>query len=247
MFGRKMVAALVAEFLGTGALTLVILNIQHSDLAIQYFVSLAAGLAVAVLTFVFARSSGANFNPAITLGLWTARRLSTVTAFLYIVFQFLGAFGAYHLFLYFANTSKITPIGGHYTGRILITEAIASGFFAFCYVAVLAKRYTQATRAAFTGVAYSTGVYIASAAALGLLNPAVALGARAWVWGTYVLGPVIGGIVGINLYTLLFAEADERGLVAADLYVPMAVGPSSAPAAVVKKPSAKKRTTAKKK
>jgi hypothetical protein len=37
------------------------------------------------------------------------------------------------------------------------------------------------------------------------LNPAVALGARSWVWGSYVVGPLLGAVVGTNLYALLFA------------------------------------------
>jgi hypothetical protein len=40
--------------------------------------------------------------------------------------------------------------------------------------------------------------------AAGYLNPAVALGSRSFDW-VYVLGPLVGGLVGVNLYTYLFA------------------------------------------
>jgi hypothetical protein len=49
-----------------------------------------------------------------------------------------------------------------------------------------------------------TGIIVASVSSAGLLNPALALGLRSW--GTvYVLGPLVGALVGVNLYYLLFA------------------------------------------
>jgi glycerol uptake facilitator-like aquaporin len=51
-------------------------------------------------------------------------------------------------------------------------------------------------------------ILVAAAGSGGVVNPAVALGARSWVWGTFVLGPVLGGIIGFNLYSLLFAKSD---------------------------------------
>ena len=45
MFKRKRLAMLVAEFLGTGILTLVVLSVQRSQLGLAYFVAIAAGLA----------------------------------------------------------------------------------------------------------------------------------------------------------------------------------------------------------
>jgi glycerol uptake facilitator-like aquaporin len=208
MFGRKKVAALVAEFLGTGVLTLLVLSVQRSQLGLQYFVALAAGLAIAVMTFVLSKSSGAYFNPAITLGLWTARKLSTVTGILYLIVQFLGAYAAYGLYIFYTN-SHLTNAGGHYTSRILLAEAVGTTVFTFGWAATLSKANTQAAKAAFAGLSYTLGVLLASSAALGLLNPAVAFGIKAWVWGTYVLGPVLGAILGINLYTVLFAEKDD--------------------------------------
>jgi hypothetical protein len=49
---------------------------------------------------------------------------------------------------------------------------------------------------------------VASVAAAGTLNPAVALGARSWEWGTTLLGPILGAVIGFNLYALLFAPTD---------------------------------------
>lgn len=244
MFGRRKVAALLGEFLGTGVLTLLILSVQRSQLGLQYFVAIAAGLTFMLLTFVLGRTSGGYFNPVITLGLWTARKLTTVRALLYIVVQFLGAYAAFGLYSYYSNT-HLSSVGGHYSGRILIAEAVGTGIFTFSYAATLYQSYSHAARSVFAGLAYTVGILAASTAALGLLNPAVALGIKAWVWGTYVLGPVLGAIIGINLYVWVFAGPE-----AATFVTPVDVAPARASATTtstkfVKKPATKKKSARK--
>jgi aquaporin Z len=231
MFGRKKVAALLAEFLGTAVLTLLILSVQRSQLGLQYFVALGAGLVVALLTFTFVEYSGAFFNPAIAIGLWTARKLSTLATVAFILAQIAGAFASFGIYSYFANT-HLTNVGGHFTARILIAEALGTFVFTFLYAATMYKGLASSTRAAFSGLAYTSGILVASSAAIGLLNPAVALGIRAWATA-YIVGPIIGAIIGINLYTMVFAEGKV-------------VQAATASSVSAKKPVAKKKSTKKK-
>src|SRR3954467_15875906 len=107
MFRRKRLDMLVAEFLGTGVLTLAVLSVQRSQLGLAYFVAIAAGITVVLLTYVFGGVSGAQMNPALTLGLWTARRVKTVPALTYLVAQLLGAWAAYGLYHYFVHTDVL--------------------------------------------------------------------------------------------------------------------------------------------
>src|SRR5579884_4064909 len=100
MFGRNQLAILVAEFLGTGALALVMLTVQHSTIGLPYFVALLAGLVLAVMTVVLGRGGAAHFNPAVTIGMWTVRQIKTVPAVSYIVVQMLGGWVAYYLYTY---------------------------------------------------------------------------------------------------------------------------------------------------
>lgn len=234
MFGRAKIAALVAEFLGTGALTLLVLTVQRSTIGVPFFVAAAAGLTVVLMSFALGGISGAHFNPAITLGMWTARKVETVTAILYVALQLLGAWGAYYLYTYFVN-NHLQDVGGHYTGRILVAEAVGAGVFAFGFAAAALTAFTRAVSASFAGLAYMVGILAASSASIGLLNPALALGTRAWVWGTYVLGPVLGAVIGVNLYTLLFSESAA--------VVPVAASRAATPStrAAAKKPVAKRK------
>jgi len=236
MFGKRQVATLVAEFLGTGVLTLLILSIQRSTIGVPFFVAAAAGLTLALLTFMFLNVSGGNFNPAITIGMWTARKMPSATAVLYVAVQLLGAWAAYGIYTYFVGNS-LQPIGGDFKTKILVAEILGTSIFSFGVAAAVYQKFTLAATAAASGLALMIGIIAASSGSLGLLNPAVALGVRSWVLGTYVAGPIIGGIIGVNLYGLLFADSSASSAKTSAATV-------SAPAKT-KKPAAKK--TAKKK
>jgi glycerol uptake facilitator-like aquaporin len=163
-------------------------------------------LAVTFLGLAFGRD--VQFNPAFTLALWTARRVGTVKAVLYIASQLLGGFAAYTLYKYFAANHMVQPLPSDYKGTILVAEAFGAFVFAFGAAGALYRQYHPLVRSVVTGGAYTLGVMIASVAAAGFINPAVAVASNAWVWTTYVLGPVVGALVGVNLYGLLFADRD---------------------------------------
>ena len=209
MFKKQSLAMVVAEFLGTAFLTLVVLSVQRSTIGVPYFVGLAAGLTIVALMLVLGSVSGAHLNPAITIAFWTARKVKTLPAVAYIVVQLLGAWAAYGVYKYFVN-SDLQAIGGHYTTRVLIAEAVGAFIFAFVWAAVAAQRRLEGVVATAVGIAFALGLIVAAAASIGLINPALALGTHAWDiwgsmgWGTYVAGPLIGTIVGVNLYHLLF-------------------------------------------
>lgn len=233
MFGRHKIATLVAEFLGTGILTLLVLSVKTSNLGVPFFVALAAGLTVALMTFAFGGVSGANFNPALTIGLWTARKISTVKAVLYIVVQLLGAWAAYGIFTYLVS-STLPSVKNTFTTHVLVAEALGTAILAFGWTAAVYQGLSRAVTASMTGLAYVVGMVAVSEVAIGLLNPAVALGVRSFVLTTFVLGPVIGAVIGVNLYTLLFAPSEA--LVVSE-------GASKASAVAVKSPRATSVTT----
>jgi aquaporin Z len=217
MFGRRKLAAIVSEFLGAGVLTLSMLSVAHSQIGYPLFVAAAAGLAVMLFAFTVGDESGGHFNPAITIGQWVVGKVSTIMAVLYVIVQLFGGWVAYRMYGYLID-NHFPAIGGHFSWRVFITEAIGAGVFAFVFAATVYKGWSRAVSASFIGLGLTVGIVLASTISLtklgsfGLLNPAVALGFRAWVWGTYVLGPVVGAIVGTVLYRALFVESDEDRL-----------------------------------
>lgn len=195
----------VAEFLGTGILTLVVLGVSKSTIGIPYFVSIAAGLVLVAMTLALAAVSGAQFNPAITIGLWTVRKIKTLPAIVYVAAQLLGGGAAYLLFHYFIGQSWSNS--SHFDSKALVAEAVGTFIFSIAWAAAAYQKLETGKAAAAVGIGLTLGIIVASVASAGLLNPAVAWGTRNWVWGSYVLGPVLGSIVGFNLYGLLFAPA----------------------------------------
>jgi glycerol uptake facilitator-like aquaporin len=237
MFGKRKVAALVAEFLGTGILTLIVLSVQRSTLGLPFFVAAGAGLAVALVKFTFGNVSGAVINPALTLALIAVRKISVLTGIIYAVAQFLGAWLAYYLYTYFVN-NKLQYIGGHFTWRVMVAEVVGTAIFAFGWSAAVYRRFTPTTMAAVAGLAFMVGIVAASPGSIGLLNPAIALGVRAWEWGTYVAGPLVGALLAVVTYAYLFA--DDRNVVL--LEEPVTVT-QARPVAVVAATSPAVRTT----
>jgi glycerol uptake facilitator-like aquaporin len=241
MFSRNKVAMLLAEFLGAGVLTLVIVAVQRSTIGVPYFVGLAGGLAVALLMFVFGRISGAHLNPAITIGMWTARKITTVKALLFIAVQLLGGYLAGVLYSYLIN-NDLAAVGSQFTGRLLVAETVGAFVLSLGWAATVYNGWVAGTKSTITGLAYALGIIVAASASVGIVNPAVALGANAWAWGTYVLGPVLGALGGVNLYAWLFADG-VRLLPARAARTTTA---STASKTTAKKSSAKRKTTKRK-
>lgn len=248
MFGREKLATLVAEFLGAGILTFLVLSIYYSQLSLPYFASLATGIAFAGLMLAWGKFSGAVYNPAVAIGLWTVRKLSTLATVLYVVFEFLGSWVAVELFKYLFN-SKLQTVQGHYSSRLLIDIAVAVFVLAMVWAAGLHQKLSRPALAATVGLGMFTAMLLASVNSMALLNPATALfvlSAKGWVWETYVLGSVVGAVVAFNLYTLVF---DEEGLtfIKSIKITTTTASASPAPKAVASKKTAKRTTTSKSK
>lgn len=260
MFGRQKLAELAAEFLGTGVLTLVTLKVLYS-LGVPFFVAMAAGLVLAMLVFVFAAKSWGYFNPAITIGMVTARKIDAITGVMYIIVQLLGAWAAYGLYTYMMNGSP-SELTTSFSWQSVTVQAVGTGIFALGVAAAVYRAYSQAATAAFLGLSLMIGMVVAMTVSVsqltgqgsivsGFLNPAVSLGVRGWNiwgslgWGVSVLGPVIGAVVGVNLYKYLFADK-EAAVVAAPAAKPVSKPARAASKSTAKRASTSKRTTAKK-
>src|SRR6516162_9379220 len=91
----------VAEFIGTFALIFFGAGAVCVDFYLRASgglgllgVSLAHGLAIAIMVSALGHISGGHFNPAITIGFWVTRRLSTMDSLAYWLAQVAGATAA---------------------------------------------------------------------------------------------------------------------------------------------------------
>jgi len=208
MFGKKKIAMIVAEFLGAGILSVVVYS-MIARTSFPLFSGLAAGVTLAMLVLVVGNVSGAHANPAVTLGLWSQRKIPTAQAVVYIAAQLLGGVAALALLKYFLGHPLDSLAGNKFEWKVVIAEGIGTAIFVFGVVAAAYQKYEGGKLAAVIGMSLFLGVLVASMASNALLNPAVAVGVQSWNWA-YATGPLIGAGVGANLYGMLFAPSPAK-------------------------------------
>lgn len=185
----KYAAELVGTFMLAGAVTLSVLYGLP-------FTPLIAALVLGTGVFVLGPICGAHFNPAITVGFWSAGKISMKDAICYVVAQLLGGLLAYLLVPAFADVPLLPAAEGNL--MTAIAEAVGTVFLAMGVASVAYGRVKDGSGFAVGG-SLLVGIFFATAASDGVLNPAVALGSGAWSL-PYAAGPIVGGIVGVWLY-----------------------------------------------
>lgn len=209
MFDRKKVGMIMAEFLGTAILALVVMGaVRYFNFTAPWYVGLAAGFALMVLVTTIGKVSGAHVNPAITFGLWSLRKIETTQAIVYMAAQLLGGAMAF-AFVEYVTASEIINAGiSEFDLRIFVAEIVGTAVFGFGVASVVMQKIEGAQAALTIGFSLTLGIYIASMAAPGFLNPAVALANNAWDV-TSVIAPLLGSVLGMNLYSLFIAPTES--------------------------------------
>src|SRR3984893_12234331 len=228
----RMPQKLVAEFAGTFA---VVFFSAGSICADQFLrtsgragigflgIALAHGLAMGIMVTALGDISGGHFNPAITIGFWVTRKLSTINTLAFWAAQLAGAVvAAYALRLLPFDVRTAVQLGTPdlASGISRTTGMIFEGIMTFFLVFVVFATCVD-TLGGFNKVAgFAIGLTITTAALFGgpftgaALNPARAFGpalaANHWTnHGVYWIGPLAGGVVAAWLYDTLFLKSSS--------------------------------------
>ena len=203
MLDKQKVTIAVAEAFGVMILvTAVYAMVARTSFPL--FAAIAAGLTVGGLVLSIGPKTGAHVNPAITLGLWSIKKISTARAVMYVVAQVLGGVAALYLIKYLVG-QPIENIAGKFEWKVLLSEAIGALVFGFGVANAVYRKFEGGKLAFAVGGSLTVGIVVASLASNAILNPAVAIGLNSFNWA-YAAGPVIGSIVGMNMYMLLFTD-----------------------------------------
>ena len=206
----------LAEMFGTLVLVLIgcgVAGSLHCDMdnaASVVGTALAFGLAVVAMAYTIGGTSGCHINPAITLGVWMSRRMSTKDALLYMLFQVIGAIlGAGILYALVgshtgidglgANTCNpgVTQVGG------LIAEIVFTAVFVFV---VLGTTDPDKGAGNLAGLAIGLAlvmVHLVCIAYTGTsVNPARSIGPALFAGGDalsqlwiFIVGPFVGAAI----------------------------------------------------
>jgi len=219
--------AYLAEFLGTflffalGLTAVQTIGAVGDGAPLMVVVPFAFGFGLLAAIFAFGHISGGHFNPAVTVAMLLDRRIEAVDAAGYIVAQVLGGLGsALFVLVLFDQASvagTITAPGNGFTDlQALILETSLTAIFLIVILA--ATRHASALAALaipltlvvihFAAVPFS-GASVNPARSIG---PALVGGDLGALW-IYLVGPILGGVIGALIYRALSAgEAERAGI-----------------------------------
>jgi aquaporin Z len=227
-----------AEFLGTLWLVLggcgsAVLAAAFPNVGIGLLgVSLAFGLTVLTMAYAVGHVSGGHFNPAVTIGLCTARRFPGKEVVPYILAQLCGGIaGAGILYLiasgkagfdlssgFAANGYGANSPGGYSLVAALITELVMTFFFLIIILGATDKRAPQGLAPLAIGFALALIHLISIPVTNTSVNPARSTSQAIFVGGWAInqlwlfwVAPVVGAAIAGVAHRFLAEERKESG------------------------------------
>jgi aquaporin Z len=218
-----------AELIGTMVLVLIgcgtavmghLLGIQYGYVGI----ALAFGLAVLAMVYAIGGISGCHINPAISISMLVAGKLSVKDTVFYIVFQCIGAIIGAGILYAIVNGSPSYNIASYGLGQngygtasllnfSLGSVIVAEIVLTFIFVLVVHGSTHERAPKGFAGI--SIGLTLTMVHLVGIIidgtsvNPARSLGPALFVGGTalsqvwvFWVAPIIGGIIAAIVWKL---------------------------------------------
>jgi len=170
--------AYIAEFVGTFMLVFTIGCNVLSGQPVWGGVSIACVLMVMI--YALGKSSGANFNPAVSLALGINKNLPWDQVAIYAVTQIVAGIAGGGCYLgMFGHSFNLAPAKGHTMLQAGIAELLYTFMLCFVVLNVAASKF-HGGQNQFYGIAIGfvivAGAYSAGAVSGGCFNPAVAIG-----------------------------------------------------------------------
>ena len=210
-----------AEFIGTfwlvfGGCGAAVLAAAFPGLGIGFYgVAFAFGLTVLTMAYAVGHISGGHFNPAVTVGLWSAGRCANKHVIPYIIAQVVGAIiAAAVLWLIASGKPGWVPGGfasngygdlspGKYgLGACFITEVVMTFFFLFIIIGTTSKGAATGFAGIPIGLALTLIHLVSIPVTNTSVNPARSTGPALFAGGEYIgqlwlfwVAPIIGAVI----------------------------------------------------
>ena len=189
-------------------------------------VSLAFGLTVVTGAYALGHISGGHFNPAVTVGLWAAKRFETRHVLPYVIAQVLGAilasatllvivsgrpgFERSGNFLAANGFGRTGSPGGFSLAACLITEVLFTAVFLWVILGVTDRRAPAGFAPLGIGLSLALIHLVTIPVTNTSVNPARSTGPALFVGGDYLgqlwlfwLAPIAGALLGAVIHRAL--------------------------------------------
>jgi len=221
----------LAEFLGTfllvfGGCGSAVLAAAFPEVGIGLLgVSLAFGLTVLTMAYAVGHVSGGHFNPAVTVGLFTARRIPASDLLPYIIAQCVGAFAAAGVLVVIASGKPGFSVvasglasngygehspGGYSLMAGFAIEVVLTFFFLLIILGTTDSRAPQGFAPIAIGLALTLIHLISIPVTNTSVNPARSLGPAVFVGGwaltqlwLFWVAPLIGAVLAGLIYPIV--------------------------------------------
>ncbi len=212
----------IAEFIGT--MVLVLMGCGSAVIAGNYVgflgISFAFGLAVVAMVYTIGAISGCHINPAISISMFIAKKLSPKDTAFYVASQCAGAIVGAGILLVIASGNAgyslaIDGLGANmYSTYSLAAAFVTELVLTFIFVLVVHGATHENAPKGFAGLAIGLAlvlIHIVSIPITGTsVNPARSLGPAVFVGGEalsqlwlFWVAPIIGGILAAIVWKLL--------------------------------------------
>ncbi len=223
----------IAEVFGTWALTLfgpasviTLISILGGGPAALFGIGAAFGFIVMIMIYTLGHISGTHINPSVTVALYVIRRLPAKLVGPYIAAQIIGAIIAgLCLYGFYPDAGKAVRFGATLPGAgigdaaAVAIEIILTMWLLFVIMGVAVDKRAPPGWAGFsigmivacdiwmggplTGASMNFARSLSSAIAAAIAGDIIPL-SKIWI---YLIGPIIGGIIGASLYEYIFKPA----------------------------------------
>lgn len=201
----------LAEFVGTFVLVLVACGVAGQTGGSLAVTSLAFGLVIVAMAYSIGNVSGCHINPAVSIAMLCAKKMTLKDFFGYVIAQFLGAIaGAAVLMGIVGDVGKLgtNALYNGNAGISFVIEAILTCIFVLAILGVTSKKENSniaglviggtLTLVHLLGINF-TGTSVNPARSFG---PALIAGNWTGLW-VFILAPLVGGILAALLYGFL--------------------------------------------
>jgi aquaporin Z len=193
-----------------------------ADILKILIVAVGFGLSWVVMSYVIGPISGCHINPAVTLGMFLARKVTTMHAIYAWVGQVVGAIGGAAIIYGIASGRDGFKRGqfaanlwsGKYygLGSAIIVEVLLTGLFVMVVLFTTTKKFAPGMGGLVAGITLTLIHLISIPVDNTSVNPARSLGTALFADGhtealqqlwAFILFPLIGSVVGVVLWLML--------------------------------------------